>query len=146
MRQFFYLFFSVTATLLPITTFGQTPSKQDFVSALEKYYYSTLALEKVVNVGCSKHIVGFPVGFSSTSVRAELMQNTPQGAQKKVIDFTANPSYASAINQQLSWMDAYKSKADEKKFQGMCADFGGQRLIEWREYRKDFFRVAAYFR
>lgn len=125
---------------------AQTPSKQDFLRSVENYHYSSISMNKVADVGCSKYVVGFPVGFSLATVETELLANSPEAALNKISGFLADPKYAAAINDQLSWMGIYRTKKSAKEFQSMCADFGGKKLMEWQQYRKDFLKHAAYFK
>lgn len=123
----------------------ETPSKQDFVSALESYHYSSITLEKVRQVGCEKFVQGFPVGFTLVASNAEILVNIPEGLQNKTSSFLADPKFNQMIFQQLSWMDQYRKSRSVTEFQAMCADFGGKQVMEWLHFRKEFFRLAVIF-
>lgn len=122
------------------------PSKYDFLKAAENYGYSSITLNKVAQVGCGQYLTGFPAGYSLYAVRQEIIFNSPEGARSKVNSIIANPAAEKTIYGQLAWMDMYKSNKTAKQFQGMCLDFGGQQLAEWRQYRKVFFQLAAQFK
>lgn len=129
----------------PVVVFAE-PSKYDFLKAAQDYGYSSITLNKVAEVGCGQYLTGFPVGYNLSSVRQEIIANTPDAARSKVNSIIANPDAENTIYGQLIWMDLYKSKKSAKQFQGMCLDFGGQQLAEWRQYRKVFFQLAAQFK
>lgn len=127
------------------TAFAE-PSKYDFLKAAENYGYASITLNKVAQVGCSQYLNAFPAGYNLYSIRQEIIANSPDGARSKVNSIIANPDAEKSIYGQLAWMDLYKSNKTMKQFQGMCLDFGGQQLSEWRQYRKVFFQLAAQFK
>ena len=123
MRRFLILL----ALLLPVVAFAE-PSKYDFLKAAENYGYASITLSKVAQVGCGQYLTGFPAGYNLYSVRQEIVANSPDGARSKVNSIIANPDAEKAIYAQLVWMDLYKAKKTAKQFEGMCLDFGGQRV------------------
>lgn len=121
---------------------AQSQRLMDFVRTIEYYNYSSLRLSSLISYGCQNYIPGLPVGFSLPAIQAEIVENSPKAAREKVSKFISDPKYGSAIEVQMNWMPNYKASKSSSDFSAMCADLGGQALLEWRTHRASFFRVA----
>lgn len=136
------LFVLLTIIFIPSLAVAQQFTPADYMKSLEFYYYQSLTINKLAEVGCKKHMIGLPAWFSVKAVQEEILSKSPDKARENIKKFFANPSHRDVISDFFRLIDDQRAAKSQSEVDVMCAAMSSSNISEWHIYRKRYFEVS----